>query len=72
MKDPRHRQLRINQGDMSQGFNLHHEDSRVHGAVCDFYDELVAASCIDPEILVPLALEWGNCAVKPVQIRGKF
>jgi hypothetical protein len=57
---------------MSQGFNLHHEDSRVCGAVGNFYDELVTAWCINPEILVSFTVELGNGAVKPVQIPGKF
>jgi hypothetical protein len=65
-KDSWYRQFRINDRYMRQGFNLHHEDIRVYGAVGDFNDELVTAWCIDPEILVSLAVEEGNGAVKPI------
>jgi hypothetical protein len=57
---------------MSQGFNLHHQDCRVYGAVGDFYYELVTTRSIDPEVLVSLATEWGNGAAKPVQLLGYF
>ena len=64
--DPWHRQLRINFGDMFQGFRLHLKYGWVHRAVRNFYDELIPGLAGNQEILVSLAVEWGYAASKTI------